>query len=241
MRKHQAGMQFSLANIPKEKAKVAGKYDKDKKGYLTFPELSELFVAEKKGVDTLRPEDMKEALEMIGLEDLWPHYLADWTPVYNYQCCVDWRGNFHIDGVGAGSVKTGRRVDYSSGTELFVVCVVLDLFSTDYLLENLNEANVIIGPWGFPSGASTYDANVTYCSRWRLEIFSRFYTEKRIYPNQLQVTMKLADAVALSSAQGLSLYGMMELGAVTKYVNRDGLPFANFDIPRSSLGPSGTA
>ena len=232
-------MQFSLANLQKDKAKLASKYDRDKKGYLTFPELSELFVAEKKGVDTLRPEDMKEALALIGLEDLWPHYLADWNPIYNYDCCVDWRGNFHIDGAGAGSVKTGRRTDQGSGTELLVVCVILDLFSTDYLLENLSEGNVIIAPWGFPSGSATYDANVTYCSRWRLEVFSRFYTEKRIYPNQLQLTMSVSEALVLANAQGLSLYGMVELGAVTRYINRDGMPGANFDIPRSALGPVG--
>ncbi|MFO1434230.1 MAG: hypothetical protein U1F76_29790 [Candidatus Competibacteraceae bacterium] len=242
MRTYHAGMQFSLARVAPDKLELASKYDKQQKGYLTFQELSELYVAEKKGVDLLRPEDLPEALALLGMEDLWPQdYLANWTPIYNYQCCIDWRGNFYFGGIGAGNVKTGRRFDYGTNpaTELFVICFILDLFSTDYLLENLNEGDVIIGPWGF-SGGPTVDGYVTYYPRWRLEIHHRFGTDRRIYPNQLQVTMPLSQALSTANAQGLSIYGVVELSGQTRYINRDNMPFSNFNVPRSALLSSGT-
>jgi hypothetical protein len=241
LKKHQAGMQFSLARVAPDKSKLAKKYDEGNKGFLTYQELSELFVNEKAGVDVLRPEDLPEALSLLGMDDLWPHYMADWEPIYNYQSCVDWRGNFHFPGIGAGHVKTGRRTVYSSGssTEYFILCLIFDLFSTDYLLDNLNEGDVVIGPWGFDGGA-TYNAYVTYYPRWRIEVFSRFYNEKRIYPNQLQVKMPLSQAQSTANAQGLSLYGMVEMSGQTHYINRDNLPFSNFDVPISALASSGT-
>lgn len=238
MNKHQPGMHFSLARVAPDMREVASAYDKGNKGFLTYQELSSLFVAEKAGVDALRPEDIPEALAILGMEDLWPHYVADWEPIYNYNAAVDWRGNFRLPGIGAGHVKTGRRTDFVSGTDYLVICLILDMFSTDYLLENLNEADVIIGPWGF-NGGSTTSGYVTYYPRWRIEVQSRFYSEKRIYPNQLQVKMPLSEARSIASAQGLSLYGVAELSGQTRYINRDNLPFSNFDVPSSALASSG--
>lgn len=240
MRTYHAGMQFSLAGVAPDKLKLASEYDKQQKGYLTFQELSELYVAEKKGVDLLRLEDLPEALALLGMEDLWPTYLADLTPVYNYLCCVDWRGNFHFDDIGAGNVKTGRRTD-GTGTELFVICFILDIFSTDYLLEHLDAGDVIIGPWGF-SGGPTVDGYVTYYPRWRIEFYYRFSPDpgRHIYPNQLQVTMPLSQALSTANAQGLSIYGVVELSGQTLYINYDSIPFSNFNVPRSALLSSGT-
>jgi hypothetical protein len=51
--------------------------------------------------------------------------------------------------------------------------------------------------------------------------------------------MPLSQAQSIANAQGLSLYAKVELLDETHYINRDNIPFANFDVSGSALASSG--
>ena len=136
--------------------------------------------------------------------------------------------------------NTGRRIDYNnSSVQLFLICVVLDQFSTDYLLENLDDGEIVVGPGGFQS-ATTIARQPTFSARWRVEYRHRFGNDKVIYPNQLQLTIPLSDVQTLANNQGLSIYAWMDLGGQRYYINRDNVPFRNFEVPASALQSPGT-
>jgi hypothetical protein len=240
LKSYQTGKRFNIKSIESSKRPMAEKYDEEGKGFLTFDQLAQLYMAEAPGADALLPEDIPEALLFLGWDmDLWPDTVADWDPIYNHQNSVDWRGNFHVPGIGAGHVKTGRRTDYSTSVEFFLICVVLDSFGTDYLLEQLDDAEIVIGRSGFQSGPTRSD-QPTFSPRWRVEYRHRFAWGRVIYPNQLQLAIPLSEMQAVSDNQGLSLYTWMDLGGQRYYINRDNVPFRNFDVPASALQSSGT-
>ena len=65
MKIHQTGMRFNIKGIESSKQTMAKKYDEEGKGFLTFDQLAQLYVAEAPGADALLPEDIPEALAFL--------------------------------------------------------------------------------------------------------------------------------------------------------------------------------
>ncbi|WP_133511847.1 hypothetical protein [Candidatus Thiosymbion oneisti] len=152
MKKFFPVTQFPVSNVSPAKEALAKEYDQGNKGYLTADELAELYVRKVPEADGFVPEDLGDVLEFLGVQQkIRQDYVDSWEAMVSYQIYTnDWRGDFNITGIGAGHVKTGRRM-IPNDKELFLFDFVLDRIDKDYLLDNLNDARLVVGPKDFPA------------------------------------------------------------------------------------------
>jgi len=239
MKRYSHTSRFSISHFDANKAKVAKKYDIGDKGYLTDSELAKLYVTEVHGAESYGPDDLNDALTFLGVStQIRAMYTDLWSVISYYGAANTWRGNFRFN-FGCGNARTGRT--YVSSVESMVFEFVLDLFSTDFLVENLDDAALFVGPKDFQGQASPWNVDPGYSSRTKIWYWSRSGLYPVIYPNLLQCTATLDSLRTLAGTSGgVSFYGMLVLGGVTYWVNNESQPYANFFVPISDLQSSGT-
>ena len=105
----------------------------------------------------------------------------------------------------------------------------MDLFGTDYLIDNLQDARIFVGALGTLAGAFGYFP--TFVARAKVFYNIRGYHYSEIYPVQLQLALPLSTITShAGSSGGISFYASVIFSGTTYWINRDGAPFRNFDI-----------
>lgn len=182
-------MRVPIDQIAATKVALARGYDEGDKGFLTDAEIGRLYADAEPNSPSVSPQTLSEALDFLGVATARaPYSLSQPDDYLNWNAAATWRGNFHIAGVGAGHAKTGRRTDGTN--EYFVINLVLDLFGTDFLIDNLEDAHIFIGAKGTAAGADALWP--TFVARAKVFYNVRGYHGSTIYPNQLQLAVGLS-------------------------------------------------
>lgn len=242
MKKYFPTTKFPVSNFSKAKEALAKKYDTDKNGYLSADELALLYVNEVPNARGFVPENLVDVLNFLGVQQkIHQDYVSEWEAMSGYYYYAnDWKGNFNIPDLGAGHIKVGFR-KYPN-QELLIFDIILDLFDKDYLLENLDDARLVVGPKDFPALPGNIEPEkrfvaLTFSPSTTVKVITRFqHPYEKTYPNQLVAGVDLNDMKALASyGNGLSFYAVLEFGNDTKWINLNGVPFHNFNISEEDL------
>jgi hypothetical protein len=227
MIRHASKVRVPLDQITSSKVKLAKSYDQGDKGYLTDAELGALY-GDQAPLSPVSIDNLGKALDFLEVAPGFrPLLFASQEEYNNYTAATSWRGNFQIPGIGAGHAKTGQRVD--SSTTYFVINLILDLFGSDYLIDNLQDARVFIGALGTLTGAFGYFPTFVARAKVFYNVRGNHYSE--IYPSQLQLALPLSMITShAGSSGGISFYGSVVFSGTTYWINLDGVPFRNFDV-----------
>src|SRR4051812_11991297 len=89
-------------------SKDARSYDSGRKGYLTTEEAFRFYAARN---DNKEPSNIQEVIAFLGgAQHPMTQRHVDSYDLANPWQASNWKGDFHIDGSGAGNVRTGRDV-----------------------------------------------------------------------------------------------------------------------------------
>lgn len=243
-----AGM--SIANVGDvAKEKELKRYDANDDNVLGVDEAARYYADQTGGY---RPSSFDEVFKLVGgrqHEMRAVHqepYMLGWF-------ASDWKGDFNVPELGAGNIRTGRNKQqtHSSTTggpehrvDAYNIVVDCNLMDRKLLEEHLASATLVIGPRGFnqedgsglgeavvvPLDLSTQDGYQTYSRGGG----SSYVPDKK----HLGVSLSTEDLRALAGESGgLSFYIKLETDQGTRYLNRDGRAFSNFDIDAAELRP----
>ncbi|MHB8875639.1 MAG: hypothetical protein ACYC8T_18290 [Myxococcaceae bacterium] len=239
---------FQISNLksPAKEAELKAFDTKLNDGVLDMEEAS-AYVAAKTGN---QPLSIGEAYAAAGgrqhevklqRADYWSTVSGGWA--YNH------KGDFHIDGVGAGNVKTGR---LSSGADAFTFSVNCDLIDKKFVEEKIASANIMIGPKGFnPESGSklgeqiAIPLNIATRDGYSYQAYSRGGGGGSVSVPDAKFLGAQVDVESLkklaAESGGLSFYIRLDtVDGKTHFINKDGVGGRNFDIDAAELKPRGT-
>lgn len=239
---------FQITNL-KNHAKEAELKTFDTKlndGVLDMEEAS-AFVASKTGAQPLSIGDAYKAAG--GRQHTMKLLRADYWSTVSGGWANQPKGDFHIDGVGAGNIKTGRA---QSGVDGLTFSVNCDMIDKKFVEEKIASANIMIGPKGFkPEQGSTLGEQVAI----PLNIATRDgYTTTTYNRGGGGGTVTVPDAKFLgaqvdvaslkklaANSGGLEFYVRLDtVDGKTLYINKEGIGGKNFEIDAAELKPRGT-
>jgi hypothetical protein len=227
---------------------LARAYDSGGKGYLTVNEAFSLF-ADKNG--DIQPGSIDEVLKFLGgpQHKMTVHHLDGYEVLAMPYNIHDWKGDFHVDGLGAGNVRVGGYYNWERPNDPRTTVVLIDcnLMDIAVLEKQVISATLVVGPQGFkpepgsqlpeeavelPLTMATEDAHMSWTRSG-----NSWVPEKKF----LAAAVAVEDLRALGGAGGLDFYVRLETVNGTKYVNRDGVPGENFRITDDELKTYGGA
>ena len=224
------------------KEELARRYDAGNKGYLTTTEAYSLFADQNQ--DT-QPKSMDQVRTFLGgaQHDMTVHHLDHGEVMSMPFHAHDWKGDFRIDGLGAGNVRVGGYYNWERPTDPKAAAFLFDMNLVDMgkLDREVTSATLVIGPAGFtPEGGSNVreeavDIPLTLAT---LEGHQRWERTGGGYqPEQkfLAAAVDIDDLRALAGGQGLSFYVRLETSNGTKYINKDGVSGRNFEMSDDDL------
>ncbi|MFH1807698.1 MAG: hypothetical protein ABIJ09_03055 [Pseudomonadota bacterium] len=248
----RSGVQISnIGDVSKEKE--AKRFDANNDGVLQAEEAARLY-SEKTLGD--RPANLDDALKVVGGRQ---HEVKTFHQEYPFLMTVGaygWKGDFNVPGLGAGNVRTGRtkstysNYDSASGgsrqreVDSYKFLFDCDLMDKGFLEKNLQSATLVIGPKGFqPEAGSDLGEAVAIpldvATQDGYQSYSRGGGSSHVPEKKyLAASVDTGDLRALAGdSGGLSFYLRLETDQGTRYVNKDGKAFNNFEIDGSELRP----
>jgi hypothetical protein len=155
-----------------------------------------------------------------------------------------WLGDFNVPGFGAGNVRIGpfyhpdRPADPRS-TAFLIDCNLVDMqrFTTE-----LESATLVLGERDFQpqpgSGFPWHSVEVALTKAVEPGNYWRYgrYGQDWIWETKLLgAAVPTSDLRALSAGRGLSFYARLATAQGTLWINLDGVPYRNFDLPEEIL------
>ncbi len=226
----------------KSKETLARQYDAGGKGYLTTNEAYALFAA--KNGDK-QPKSMDEVVSFLGgaQHPMTIHHLNHEEVLAMPFHLHDWKGDFHVDGLGAGHTMVGGYYNWERPTDPKAAAFLFNMNLVDMgkLEHELISATLVVGPQGFTpeQGSQLPDEAIEVpLTLATLEGHMRWErTGGGWQPEQkfLAAAVDIDDLRDLAGGKGISAYVRLETTQGTRYINRDGAPGQNFDISDADL------
>lgn len=231
------------------KEKEVQRFDSNRDGVLQVDEAARYYADQTGGY---RPQSFDDVFKLVGgrQHEVRSVHQEPYSLGWN---AYDWKGDFNVPGLGAGNIRTGRNKSfgsYSSTTgeynriDAYSFLIDCDLMDMSTLERNIKSATLVIGPRGFEKeGDSDLGEAVAVpldmATRDSYQSYNRGGGSHTV-PEQkyLGATVSTEDLRNLmGNSGGLSFYIRLETDDGTRYVNRDGKPFNNFDIDGAELRP----
>jgi len=241
----------SISDI-KDKTKEAElkRFDSNNDGVLDAQEAARFYATKTLGD---RPQNLDDALKLVGgrQHDVKTFHQEYWGTMISG--VPQWKGDFNIPGLGAGNIRTGRSSNQYWGedygdprnarqVDAYKFLVDCDLMDKGFVEKGINSATLVIGPRGFgketgselgeavtvPLDITTQDGYMSYGRGGG----GTFVPERKY----LAAAVDVGDLKKLAGdSGGLSFFVRLETDDGTKYVNKDGKPFNNFDVDAAEL------
>jgi hypothetical protein len=242
----------SIANIGDvSKEGEVRRFDSNGDGILQADEAARLYAEKTLGN---RPDNFDQVLKLVGGEQHKVKTYHQEYPMVMTMGAYTWKGDFNVPELGAGNIRTGRaksayyNYDSSGGAprqrevDSYKFLVDCDLMDKSFLEKNLQSATLVIGPRGFnPESGSSLGESVSVpldiATQDGYQSYSRgggsSWVPERKY---LAASVDTEDLRKLAGdSGGLSFYLRLETDKGTRYVNKDGKAFNNFDVDASEL------
>jgi hypothetical protein len=224
------------------KEALAESYDGGRKGYLTTNEAYQLYADNNGGAQPTSIDQVETFLGGIQHPMTVQHLGYEEAMALPFHL-HDWRGDFHVDGFGAGNVMVGGYYNWERPTDPKAAAFLFNMNLTDMakLEHNLISATLVVGPSGFtpekgsalpeeaveiPMTLATLDGHM----RWD-RTGSGWQPEQKF----LAAAVDIDDMRALGNGSGVSCYVRLETTDGVKFINRDGVSGQNFDISDDDL------
>lgn len=242
------GMMISnLGDVEKEKE--AKRFDRNHDGVLNVEEATRYYADQTGGT---RPRNFDEVFNVSGgrqHEVRSVHqepYALGWS-------AHEWKGDFNVPGLGAGNIRTGRNKNmahYSpttgerSSVDAYSFLIDCNLMNMSTLENDLKSATLVIGPRGFDKEAGSdlgeaVAVPLDLATRDGYTSYNRGGGSSSV-PEQkfLGASVSSKDLRKLAGdSGGLSFYIRLETENGTRYVNKDGQAYKNFDVDSAELRP----
>jgi hypothetical protein len=198
-----------------------------------------------------RPDSIDAALKSVGgrQHEVKTYHQEYWGTMISG--VPEWKGDFNIPGLGAGNICTGRSTNSYWGdlgdprnrqVDAYKFLVNCDLMDKGFVEQGIQSATLMIGPRGFGKEAGSELGEVVavpldIAAQDGYTAYQRgggsTWVPERKY---LAAAVDVGDLKKLAGdSGGLSFYVRLETNYGTRYVNRDGKPYNNFDIDAAEL------
>ena len=226
----------------KSKEALAKQYDVGNKGYLTTSEAYALYAA---GNEDAQPRNIDEVINFLGgaQHPITVQHLGFEEVMAMPFHLHDWKGDFHVDGLGAGHAMVGGYYNWERPSDPKAAAFLFDMNLTDMakLEHELVSATLVVGPLGFkPDAGSALPEEAVEIPMALATLEGHMRWERTgggWQPEQkfLAAAVDIDDMRALGGKDGVSCYVRLEMTDGVKYINRDGMSGLNFDITDDEL------
>ncbi len=232
----------SISNLKKKsQEKELKKYDTNNDNLLDNKEAAKYY-ADKTGGKSMSSLD--DVYKLAGgkqrdIKTVQNGYPQTWAP--------DWKGDFHIDGYGAGNTRTNRMLSGLNGKDTYSFVVDCNLMDRSFLENDVASATLVLGRKDFKAEAGSKIAEQVTVpldtvtqpgyQTWDRGGGSHWVPEKKFLAASVDV--KSLRSLAGDSG-GLSFYVRLQTNdGKTLWMNKDGQPYQNFQIDASELKAKG--
>jgi len=237
---------FMISDIKKDWEQDLKRIDSNNDGQINLTEARNLYAQNMNGRE---PQSLSDVIKLLGgtQHEVNIQHKSDWELLS--MSAWDWKGDFHVDGLGAGNIRTGRISD--SCLNVLVDCNLMD---SNMIEKRISHPMLIMAVKDFANeqGSNVGEAvaiplTIAVEKGYSYQSYSRGGPSTTVnVPDKKYLTagLEIADLRKLAESvdgtnKGLSFFISFELDGKTQYINKDGDPGKNFDLGSSEIAATG--